>query len=230
MYIYFIWNYYYMALPPYIDKNQKEWLYKVTRKTSSQPVRDTCILSVFFLTPCTTLEINRIQISDVLCKNGSLKRDFILRGHPAFNWDERPVYLTNKKLKESLNEYINFRVDNKIGLGDHPDYYRGLAHEEPLFLTNKGGGFSIVKKVGRKGKVSYHSDALNRLVKTLMSKSGIEGPSILSGRRTFAVNLKRNGIDISYIHFLLGNKTLKTTQKIFISDPVDMAAIVADVY
>lgn len=59
-----------MALPPFIDKSQLTWLFKVTKQTSSQPERDHCLLALFFLTPCTALEINRIQLADVLHKNG----------------------------------------------------------------------------------------------------------------------------------------------------------------
>jgi len=219
-----------MALPPFVDPNDKEWLYKVTNQTSSHPVRDLCLLHFFFLTPCTTLELNRIQIRDVLYKPGTIKKEFNIRGSLAFNGKERTIYLSNKKLREHIKNYIDYRIKYKIGLGDHPDLFGGLDPDEPLFFTNKATGFSIVKKTSAKGSVSYHSDALNRHIKLLMKKSGIENPSILSGRRTFAVMLKRKGIDISYIHFLLGNKSLKTTQKLFISDPVDMAAIVAGVY
>lgn len=219
-----------MALPHFVDPNEKEWLYKSTGHTSLNPVRDLCLLHFFFLTPCTTLEINRIQVRDVLFKPGTIKRDFNIRGSLAFNGKERTIYLTNKKLREHIKNYVDYRIKHKIGLGDHPDLFGGLDPDEPLFFTNKNTGFSIVKKTSKKDTVSYHSDALNRHVKDLMRKGGIESPSILSGRRTFAVMLKRKGIDISYIHYLLGNKSLKTTQKLFISDPVDMAAIAAGVY
>ena len=219
-----------MALPPFVDPNEKEWLYKVTNKTSSNPERDICLLNVFFLTPCTTLEINRIQIRDILYKPGTIKLEFNIRGALAFNGLERTIYLSNKKLRQHIKDYVDYRIKHKIGLGDHPDLWGGLDPNEPLFFTNKSAGFSIIKKTSPKGAVSYHSDALNRHIKELMRKSGIENPSILSGRRTFAVMLKRKGIDVSYIHYLLGNKSLKTTQKLFISDPVDMAAIAADVF
>ena len=74
-----------MALPPFIDPAQKNWLFKVTQKTSPNPERDFCLLSLFFLTPCTTLEINRIQVRDVLYKPGTIKKEFNIRGALAFN-------------------------------------------------------------------------------------------------------------------------------------------------
>ena len=74
-----------MALPHFVDPNEKQWLLKVTGHTSLNPVRDLCLLHFFFLTPCTTLEINRIQVRDVLFKPGAIKRDFIIRGAPGMS-------------------------------------------------------------------------------------------------------------------------------------------------
>lgn len=43
------------------------------------------------------------------------------------------------------------------------------------------------------------------MIKRLLADAGIEQPSILSGRRTFAVRLKRHGVDTPTIHLMLGN-------------------------
>ena len=64
----------------------------------------------------------------------------------------------------------------------------------------------------------------------LLSQAGIENPSILSGRRTFAVNLHRKGFDVAHIHHLLGNKTLETTMKVLTTDPVEMGDIAAQAF
>ncbi len=44
------------------------------------------------------------------------------------------------------------------------------------------------------------------MIKRLLADAGIEQPSILSGRRTFAVRLKRHGVDTPTIHLMLGNE------------------------
>jgi len=217
-----------MPLPHLIEPSEKDWLFKVTKETSLQPVRDVCLLGYFLATPCTTLEINRIQIRDVLSKSGKLNKKFAIRDFG--NGDERNIYLKNKTLRELTNNYIQYRIKNNIGMGNHPDHYLGLDPDEPLFFTSKGAGFSIVKKITAKKSISYSCDALNRHLKSLMSKAGIEDPSVLSGRRTFAVTLKRKGFDVSHIHHLLGNKTIATTTKLLTSDPVDMGAIAAEAF
>ena len=47
----------------------------------------------------------------------------------------------------------------------------------------------------------------------------------LSGRRTFAVRLKRHGVDVPTIHLMLGNKSLETTLRLIETDTVSMLAI-----
>lgn len=69
-----------MALPPIIEKSQRDWLFKVTNELSKQPERDCCLLAFFLGTQCSTLEINRIQVKDILHKSGSLNKKFLIRG------------------------------------------------------------------------------------------------------------------------------------------------------
>jgi len=219
-----------MPLPHLIEPSEREWLFKATNETSLDPVRDVCLLAYFLGTPCVTLEINRIQLRDVLNKSGKLNKKFTIRGTSSYNGGDRVIYLKNKRLIEYTQSYIQHRVKNNIGIGNHPDHYLGLDPDEALFFTGKGSGFSIVSKKTSKGTPTYSCDALNRHLKTLMNKGGIECPSVLSGRRTFAVMLKRKGFDVAHIHHLLGNKSLSTTTKLLTTDPIDMGAIAAEAF
>jgi site-specific recombinase XerD len=213
-----------MALPPIVEKPQRDWLFKVTEKLSKQPARDVCLMCFFFGTGLTTLQINRIQLGDVLTKSGKLQKSFTIRG------EDRLCYLSHPKVIESLNRYLDYRVKNKILQGNHPDHYRGLDPDEGLFITDKGAPYSIMSKPTSAGKVSYSSDALNRHIKRLLTQAGVDDASINSGRRTFAVTLHRAGYDIGHIHHLMGNKTLDTTQKLLITDTVNMGGIVANAF
>ncbi len=65
-------------------------------------------------------------------------------------------------------------------------------------------------------------------IETLLKNAGIEQPSVLSGRRAFAVELHRLGYDVAHILHMLGNRTLETTQKLLTTDPVSMWAIAAN--
>lgn len=213
-----------MGLPQLIEKSQRDWLFKVTRQNSKQPERDQCLLAFFFGSACTTIEINRIQLKDVLNKSGRLNRSYTVRGV------EREFYLSSPKLCEFLNQYLAYRVKKRIGLGDNPDQYRGLDPDNSLFYSYQNKPFSIVRKQTPAGSDSYSCDALNRHIKTLLKNAGVESPSVLSGRRAFAVELHRHGYDVAHIHYLLGNKTLETTQKLLTTDPISMGAIAANAF
>ena len=97
--------------------------------------------------------------------------------------------------------------------------------DESFFKRNNGDHFKIKRRTTEKGNTTYHCNALNEHIKRLLSDSGIEQPSILSGRRTFAVRLKRQGVDVPTIHLMLGNKTLETTLRLIETDTVSMLAI-----
>ncbi|WDE06661.1 site-specific integrase [Thalassomonas viridans] len=213
-----------MALPPLIEKPQRDWLFKVTKQNSKQPERDVCLLGYFFGSACTTLQINRIQVKDVLHKSGKLNNDFVIKG------TERKFYLSSKLLRELTLNYIKHRAKNKICLGDNPDQFLGLEPDEALFISYQNKPFSITKKLTKKKNITYACDALNRHVKTLLANAGIQSPSILSGRRTFAVTLHRLGYDVVHIHHLLGNKPPETTQKLLTTDPVSMGDIAAKAF
>ncbi|SGZ09376.1 Integrase family protein [Moritella viscosa] len=208
-----------MSLPPLIEKNQRDWLFKTTLLLSKQPERDACLLGFFFGSAATTIQINRIMLKDVLHKYGRLNSEFQING------SDHIVYLESKLLRELTTNYLKFRVENKVCLGDNPDQFLGLDPDEPLFISYQNKGFSIVRKQSAKGVDTFTCDALNRHIKQLMKQAGIEQPSVLSGRRTFAVNLQRLGYDFAHIHALLNNKSVETTKRLLTTDPVSMGEI-----
>ncbi|GIC77158.1 hypothetical protein [Moritella sp. F3] len=208
-----------MALPPLIEKSQRDWLFKVTKELSTQAERDVCLLAFFFGSACTTIQINRMHLKDILHKSGRFNSEFKIRG------SDHTFYFESKLLRELTTNYLKWRLKNKIGLGPDPDKYLGLDPDEHLFISYQNKCFSITKKITTKGNISYSCDALNRHIKHLMKQAGIENASILSGRRTFAVTLRRKGFDVAHIHALLGNKTLETTLKLLTTDPVSMGDI-----
>ncbi len=104
-------------------------------------------------------------------------------------------------------------------------YYQGFNPTEPLFKRRNGNTFKITRRVTDKGNVVYKCASLNEHIKRLLAESGIEKPSIGSGRRTAAVRLKRCGVNVPTIHKMLGNKTLEATLRLVETDKVDMTKL-----
>jgi len=199
-----------MALPKFFTKKEIDWLSKVTKKQSPWPERDLCLLAFFFGSPCIILELNKITISDVLGGGDMINKSFIIRGDKAMNGEYREMFI-KPPITELLNKYIR-SIPN-------------LYSNEFLFRTLKGDGFSITESKGY-----YNPVSLTRHILNLLKESGIESPSALSGRRTFATEANRNGIPVHIIHHLLGNKALVTTKRFINNDPAIMGAITEKAY
>nr|AKN36616.1 hypothetical protein [Vibrio splendidus]AKN40561.1 hypothetical protein [Enterovibrio norvegicus] len=204
-----------MALPPIIEDKDRAWLFKVITQ-SPEPELNGCLIGFFLASGMTTLEICRIQVRDIIKKNGQLTKCFAVKGEVS-----RDFYLSNIKLQNLIKSYIGKRKKD----GDHPDLYNGFDEDEPFFKRSNGDHFKIKRRTTDKGNTSFHCNALNNHIKRLLADAGIEQPSILSGRRTFAVRLKRHGVDVPTIHLMLGNKTLETTLRLIETDTVSMVAI-----
>lgn len=72
----------------------------------------------FFLgSGMTTLEICRIQVKDIVKKNGQLTKCFAVKGDVV-----RDFYLSNIKLQNLIKIYIEKRLKD----GDHPDQYNAF--------------------------------------------------------------------------------------------------------
>ncbi|HFF3988778.1 TPA: tyrosine-type recombinase/integrase [Vibrio cholerae O1] len=204
-----------MALPPIIEEKDKTWLFKVITQ-SPEPELNACLMGFFLGSGMTTLELCRIQVRDILQKNGQLTKSFTVKGEVM-----RDFYLSNLKLQNLIKSYIEKRKKD----GDNPDQYQGFDPDEAFFKRKNGDHFKIKRRDTEKGNTTYHCNALNNHIKRLLADSGIEQPSILSGRRTFAVRLKRQGVDTPTIHLMLGNKSLDTTLRLIETDTVNMLAI-----
>ncbi|MEB5557035.1 tyrosine-type recombinase/integrase [Vibrio cholerae] len=204
-----------MALPPIIEDKDKTWLFKVITQ-SPEPELNACLMGFFLGSGMTTLELCRIQVRDILQKNGQLTKSFTVKGEVM-----RDFYLSNLKLQNLIKSYIEKRKKD----GDNPDQYQGFDPDEAFFKRKNGDHFRIKRRDTEKGNTTYHCNALNNHIKRLLADSGIEQPSILSGRRTFAVRLKRQGVDTPTIHLMLGNKSLDTTLRLIETDTVNMLAI-----
>lgn len=204
-----------MALPVLIEDKDKTWIFKVITQTP-EPELNACLMGFFLGSGMTTLEISRIQVRDIVKKNGQLTKCFAVKGDVS-----RDFCLSNVKLQNLIKSYIKKRPKD----GNHPDLFGAFDPLEPFFKRKNGDHFKIKRRETERGNASYHCNALNNHIKRLLADAGIERPSILSGRRTFAVRLKRCGVDVPTIHRMLGNKSLDTTLRLIETDTIDMLKI-----
>jgi integrase len=219
-----------MARAVYITNNQRKNLFEVTAACSNNPRRDRALLALVLGTPMKVIELARLTVADVLAENGDYLRDCTMRPELAYNGKPRPLSWESKRLRTYLDSYLTQRVREGDGVTNLPGSYRGLDPESPLILTDEGKPFPLDRRTTPKGATSYTCSSMTRLISRRMAEAGLEGATAESGRRTFAVNLQRQGFSIAVIHRLLGNANLKTTRRLLDSDPEDLGAIASKAF
>ena len=213
-----------------VEPHERNHLFKVTQVCSQVPERDLALLAVLFGTPLRLTEIAQIQIRDVLAADGAYLNKSEVRPEIAFNGLSRPLYWSSTRMQSYLNAYFEIRWRLKQGISSNRSAYRGLDPESVAFLNRRGQPFALQGKIGKQGVMRYTCSSLSRHYRTLFEKAGIDGATAESGRRTWAVMLRRKGYDIPHIHALLGNQDLKTTNRMLDSDPIDMGRIAAKAF
>ena len=126
--------------------------------------------------------------------------------------------------------HLDYRIEHKHRVTTRKAAFRGLDPEAAIFLTDEGEPYKLTERRTSAGAISYSCDSLSQLFRNLHLQAGIEGASAMSGRRTFAVRLAHNQIDLKHIKVLLGMKTLRATKNLIDADPVRLGAIAAGVF
>lgn len=210
-----------------IEPNKVEWLLKSLDASSDNPTRDRAMLACLFALGMKTVELAQLRVDDVLNANGDYISDGenMIRQEIAFNGKQRPLCFVNKRLIKMLDAYLEQRYQQQIGIG-RGESYRGLNPASSLFFNRSGQPFAVATRQTEAGGLSVTAEPLNRHVRQLMNKAGIEANAD-SCRRTFAVTLQRKGYSVADIHFMLGNSDVRTTEKMLESDSDRLGAIAA---
>jgi integrase/recombinase XerD len=165
-----------------------------------QAERNQSMIDFSFRCGMRVKEISSLYLSDVVGKNGKLKKSFTLESGKTKGDKSREIYLQNKTLIKNLKRYLAVR-GNQNG---------------PLFLSRKGGSFS--------------PNTMQMAFKRLFIAAGIEGASSHSGRRTFATTLIEKGFNLVMVAALMGHSSIEMTRKYVTTNPVDNAKATMNLY
>ena len=134
-------------------------------------------------------EISSLKISDIADDNLMLLPEVNLKRHMTKGEKQRHVYLSNKKVCQVLQSYLESLISPKP--------------HHPLFQTQRHSRFT--------------PDVLQKWFRKLYDKAGIIGASSHSGRRTFITRLIEQGVDIKAVSKLAGHSNISTTA-IYVDD------------
>lgn len=218
-----------MARAPVIELHQLRHALKVAAVTGQSPLRDVALLAVLYSTGVTPNEAAKLIVSDYLGADGSVRVESTLRPEIAFNGKARPLLWANVKAREALDDYLRYRRDAGHGTSTARAAYQGLDPASPLFLSCDGAPFAFTRRVTRTSAVSYSCETLNEIIRRLHTQAGIESGNASAARRTFAVNLHRQGRSPKLIQRLIGVSSLAAVKRLVDGDPVTLASVVRGV-
>lgn len=184
-----------------LSKKEFERTVKIA-ELSQHGLRNVALLYCSFYLGWRVKEMAVLKISDVANINLEIKELARLTASMTKGNDFREVYLGNKKIRESLKSYINYRKSRET------QFFRIDA---ALFLSQAGGKFS--------------PNALQQLFKKMFVDAGITGASSHSGRRTYCTRLIEQGVDIKAVSKLMGHNSIQMTAQYVQDNPESLKRI-----
>lgn len=218
-----------MAKAIFLAESQLRHLFKVAAVRGENPIRDTALILTMYGTGLKLTEAATLPLRAYLTPKGEVLSDSEVPAEIAYNGKARPIFWRNVRIKESMESYLSYRLKHGHGVTVKKDAFRGLDPDGPIFLTETGTPFKLVKRTTGTGAITYSCDAIGDTIKTVHQKAGIEGATAESCRRTFAVRLHQKGYDLRHINELLGHETLKATKNLIDQDPIKLGSIVVGV-
>lgn len=174
----------------YLLEHEQRQLLKSLRDSSSG-TRDRTIIELVLNTGLRIQEVRLLNVSDIW--SGLKLRDhLVVRPETAKRGKAREIYL-NTHISKVLRQFIVF----KRSRGE------SLEPQSPLFVSKKGN---------RVGQRTLQDMVEKWFIRSGLSRSNGRGLySFHSLRHTFAMNLRRRGINLERIQKLLGHSSLQAT-------------------
>lgn len=167
--------------------------------TKQHAKRNLALLYISFGLGLRAKEMASLRIKDVVGQDGQLLDEIILKRNMTKGERQRHVYLTNKKVRYALTEYLNERMEDA-----------GFNPEGILFQSQKG---------------QFSPNSLQQLFHRIFKQAGLQGCSSHSGRRTFATRLIENGSDIKAVSRLMGHASVAMTARYVEDNPIRLKRI-----
>lgn len=151
--------------------------------TRKHSTRNRALLMITCLSGMRVGEVASLCFRDVVDTEGNIRNEIRLSAEQTKGNEARVVFVSDK-LRKELEQYIKTYTPQNINC--------------KFFYSQKGGG--------------YNANTLTQFYHYLYKRSGVNGASSHSGRRTFITNLANKGISVRVLASLAGHKNISTTQ------------------
>ncbi|EOX3329407.1 tyrosine-type recombinase/integrase [Vibrio cholerae] len=152
-------------------------------------------------------EIAQVTVDDVIMPTGKIKDEIYLRASLCKRKKPRSIWLS-RLAKQMVKEWIDYRKTRNWGT-TFDDSYQGLNPLSKLVLNNRGRSYSMKRKtrINQDGdRVDYYAcDVLELMIRNIYQRTGLNGCSSHSGRRSAATIMNQKGIGLDVIQRALGH-------------------------
>ena len=124
-----------------------------------------------------------LRLNDVIDTSGKLKEVVNLHSSIVKGAKNYAAYINHPELREALVDFLRIR--------------RARRGVDALFISQKGSAFT--------------PNSLSHLMLKIYNSAGFEQASSHSGRRSFATNILRSGVDIVALKTLMNHSNIATT-------------------
>lgn len=218
-----------MAKALYVEEKDLNRIFKIAAVSGEFTVRNVALLTTIYGTGMMLTEVATLPLKAYLKPDGAVLVDSEVPAEIAYNGNARPVKWMSKRLIETVDAYLAYRVEHRHRVTTRAGAFRGLDPDAPIFLTDEGAPYKLTERRTATGTISYSCDSLNQLYRRLHTQAGIEGANAMSARRTFAIRMSKKA-DLKTVKIALGLKTLRAARNLIDSDPVRLGAIAAGVF
>ncbi len=210
----------------FIEPRNRDRLFKNTLNTEDSGIRDHSILRLIFGSPMRLIELARIDTREFCDREGKLLdlSLFAIKKEVSFNAVERPFPITDKQILKALQDWVYWRIEN--GWGVTPTGH--LDMETKFFLQSEKEPFKVYTKNDR-GKLRSSCETLNRLIRDLFDKNGIDG-NTESPMRTWTILKRNRGCDIRALWKLRGDNNISSVKRAVEKEPIKLAMMVENAF
>ena len=168
--------------------------------TTRHALRDKAIYLLTYRAGMRIGTVAQLTLNDIIDTSSKVKKVVILRKSITKGRKTVSAYLSHPELREALEEYI---VDRQNNIRDI------------LFYSQKGSGFT--------------PNTLSRLMFNHYKKAGFEGSSSHQGRRAFASNCLKAGMDIVALSKVMSHSSINTTMAYIHHDESELLGLIEKV-
>lgn len=144
--------------------------------------------------------VAKLRLDDVVDASGKLKKVVILRKDITKGQKTVSAYINHPELIQALKDWIEYRKNNC---------------RETLFYSQKGAPFT--------------PNTLSRVMLHHYKGAGFDGSSSHSGRRSFATNCLKNGMDVVALSKVMSHSSINTTMRYIHHDENELLSLIESV-